>query len=183
MDFSWVKQLADQANQLELERQDEERKRIAREKRLAAATTPFNEKLYMLLNMCCDEFNKHCMFANLRVTITRFQQKTRMPPGDPQLVVPEEISYFTFTRKTWLYGVRGINGIVEFVQFPVSEGAGGLNLKLDELGIDARYTLTAKEDEDSKEVIWTLNEELMDGPKLVSLCQAFFSEFIHATNE
>lgn len=187
MDFSWVKQLADQANQIEVEKQNAHRKKLEDDRLNALATVPFVEKLFMLLQAFAEEFNKHSMFPNLRVTVTRLIKKTKGSYSD--LNIPsEEIAYFTFTRRNWMYGIRGINGIIEFVEFPVTEGAASLTMKLDELGVESTYTLIAKvqgdpQDVSKKQVVWTYNEDVMDGPKLISLCQHYFSEFVTRTND
>lgn len=185
MDFSWVRELAEQSIQVEMDRQEKERLRLEERRAVAAATVPFVEKLFMLLNTCAEEYNKHMHYPNLRVTMSRFQKKTKGAPygsNDPNFV-NEEIGYFTFTRRTWMFGVRGINGDIDFVEFPVTEGAGALSMKLDELGIDGRYKLKARVDHETKQVIWTMHDQLLDGPKLILLCQEFFSEFITRTNE
>jgi hypothetical protein len=187
VDFSWVKQLADQANQIEIDKQEGQRKKQEEERLGALATVPFIDKLYMLFQACSEEFNKHSMFPNLRVAVSRLNKKTKGSYSD--LSIPsEEIAYFTFTRRNWMYGIRGINGIVDFCEFPVTEGASSLTMKLDELGLEASYQLIAKvqgdpQDVSKKTVVWTYNDEIMDGPKLISLCQHYFSEFITRTND
>lgn len=187
VDFSWVKQLADQANQIEIDKQEGIRKKQEEDRLGALATVPFVDKLYMLFQACSEEFNKHSMFPNLRVAVSRLIKKTKGSYSD--LSVPsEEIAYFTFTRRNWMYGIRGINGSVEFCEFPVTEGAANLTMKLDELGLEASYQLLAKvqadpQDASKKAVVWTYNDETMDGPKLISLCQHYFSEFITRTND
>jgi hypothetical protein len=184
VDFSWVRELAEQANQLEVDRQEDERLKLEEARAVAVATIPFVEKLYMLLNTCTEEFNKHMHYPHLRVTMSRFQKKTRGQPygGTDPNYVNEEIAYFTFTRRSWMFGVRGINGLIDFVEFPVTEGAGALNMKLDELGIEGVYKLKASLDRENKQVLWTMHEQLLDGPKLILLCQDFFSTFIQRTN-
>ena len=184
VDFSWVRQLAEQSNQHELDKQAKERQRQEEERLKAMATLPFVDKLFMLFQACCEEFNKHTMFAELRVTVSRITKKSKGPDSQ----IPDEIAYFTFTRKSWMYGVRGINGTIEFVELPVTEGAGSLNMKLDEIGVDSNTKLLAKvegdpQDVKKKQVVWTLNDEIMDGPKLIGLCQNYFSEFIRKTND
>lgn len=184
MDFSWVRQLADQSNQYEIDKQDKERRRQEDERLKAMATGPFVDKLFMLYQACCEEFNKHCMFQDLRVTLSRLTRKSR----GPDAAVPDEIAYFTFTRKSWMYGIRGINGSVEFIELPVTEGAASLTMKLDELGVDSSVKLIAKIEGDpmdmkKKQVVWTLNDQVMDGPKLISVSQNYFSEFVKRTNE
>ncbi|MBX9690302.1 MAG: hypothetical protein K2X27_26550 [Candidatus Obscuribacterales bacterium] len=187
MDFSWVRQLAEQSNQHELDRQEKERQRLEDEQLLALATVPFVEKFYMLFQAYCDEFNKHAIFPGLRVSIGRLSKRSKGPYEVGALSF-EEISYFTFTRKGWMYGIRGINGSIEFVKFPVSEGAASLNMKLDEMGADVVYKLNGKiegeaTDIKSKQVVWMLNDTPMPGPHLTDLCQRFFVDFVSRTNE
>jgi len=184
VDFSWVRQLAEQSNQHEIDKQDKERRRIEDERLKAFATVPFVDKMYMLFQACCEEFNKHSMFPELRITVSKITKKSR----GVETPNPEEIAYFTFTRQSWMYGVRGINGVVEFVELPVTEGASSLNMKLDELGLDSSIKLVASIEGDpmdmrKKQVIWTLRDEIMDGPKLITVCQNYFTEFVKRTNE
>lgn len=184
MDFSWVRQLAEQSNQYELDKQAQERQKKEEERMQANATVPFVDKLFMLFQACCEEFNKHSMFQELRVSVSRLTKKSKGPDAP----TPDEIAYFTFTRKSWMYGVRGINGVVEFVELPVTEGAGSLNMKLDEIGCESKTKLLAKVEGDpmdvkKKQVVWTLNDEIMDGPKLIGLCQNYFSDFVKRTND
>ncbi|MBY0357639.1 MAG: hypothetical protein K2W82_06525 [Candidatus Obscuribacterales bacterium] len=185
MDFSWVKQLAEQTNQFEISKQEEERRRLEERRLAALATVPFTEKLHVFFRACCEEFNNYCMFPDSRINLGRLEKKGKgQKYSDDLHEEPMEIAYFTFCRKSWLYGIRGINGIVEFVQLPVTEGAGALAFKLDELGLDSRYKLEAKIDSSgNKNVLWRLNEEVMDGSKIEALCQHYFSDFIKATNE
>lgn len=185
MDFSWVRELAEQSIQIEMDRQEKERQLLEERRAVAAATIPFVEKLYMLLNTCTEEFNKHMHYPTLRVTMSRFQKKTKGAPygTNDTNFVNEEIGYFTFTRRDWMFGVCAINGDVDFVEYPVTEGAAALNMKLDELGIDGRYKLKAVLDQETKQVMWTMHEQLLDGPKLILLCQEFFSEFVNRTND
>lgn len=188
MDFSWVRQLAEESNQYEQDKQEKERIRQEEERLVALATVPFVEKLFMLVQAFCEEFNKHSVYPDLRINMSRLTKKSKAPYGENLQIQPEEISYFTFTRKSWMFGIRGINGIVEFVEFPVTEGAASLAMRLDELGVDSNYKLIARVEIDAldpqkKQVIWTLKDELMDGPKLISLCQHYFSDFAKRTND
>lgn len=184
MDFSWVRQLAEESNQHELDKQENERQKQENERLMALATVPFVEKLFMLFQACSEEFNKHYMFPELRVAMSRLSKKAKgtFPEDD-------EIAYFTMTRQTTMVGVRGINGTVEFIrEFPVTAGAASLSMRLDELGVDGKYILSAKIELDAldnkkKQVLWVLNDEVMDGPKLITLCQQYFSDFIKASND
>lgn len=185
MDFSWIKQLAEETNQLEISRQEEERRQLEEQRLIALATVPFTEKLYTLLRTCCEEFNKFCMFPDSRINVSKLEKKSKLGSYTNDLhEQAHEVAYFTFARKSWLYGLRGINGVVDFVQIPTTEGAQGLSLKLDEMGVDSRYKLEARIDPaNSKTIVWYLQQETMDGNKLVSLCQRYFCDFIQTTNE
>lgn len=73
-------------------------------------------------------------------------------------------------------------------QEKVTEGAGLLTMKLDELGVDSSVKLIASVEGDpmdmqKKEIVWTLRDEITDGPKLITVCQNYFTEFIKRTNE
>jgi len=181
VDFSWVKQLAEQSNQQELQRQEKERN--AREdKRLAAlATVPFVEKIFVLIQTCTDEFNKHCMFPNLRIVNSRLTKWSKTPdvPG----AEPDEVAYFMFARTQYMYGIRGVNGLVEFVELPVTDTSSSLNMRLHELGIDASKTFEAELDPATRAIVWKMNGRPLDGPAIISTCQQYFSEFISRTNE
>ena len=54
MDFSWVRQLAEESNQHELNKQELERRKKEDELMTALATVPFVDKLFMLLQACCE---------------------------------------------------------------------------------------------------------------------------------
>lgn len=186
MELSWIKQLADDSNQSEAEKQENERRKNEEERLKALATVPFVEKLFKLVQTWCDEFNKYSIYPDLRITMSRLTKKSK--GNDSPNASADEIAYFTFTRKSWMFGIRGINGIVEFVELPVTEGASALSMKLDELGVDSVYKLVArveidKNDAQKKQVLWTFKDEFMDGPRLGSLCQHFFTEFVKRTNE
>ena len=176
MDFSWVKQLADQANQQEISKQEEERKAKETRKKVAQATCPFVEKLFLLINTCSEEFNKHCMFQHLRVSGSKLYKRSRT--GPESTAEPDEVAYFTISRGSYMYGIRGMNGLVEFVEMPISEGSGIIAIKLDELGITASKTFVADLDLNSNEVIWKMDERPLNGPLIVSQCQQYFSDFI-----
>lgn len=188
MDFSWVRQLAEESNQHELDKLEKERLKLEEERLAAIATVPFVEKLFMLVQACCEEFNKHTMFPELRVLTGRLTKKSKGPYPEDIKVKADEVAYFVFTRKQLMCGIRGINGNVEFVEFPVSDGPSALGMKLDEASAEVRYKLVAKaelefEASKKRQIIWTYNDENMDGPKLISLCQHYFSEFIKRTND
>lgn len=187
MELSWIKQLADDSNQAEATKQEDERRKKEEERLVAFATVPFVEKLFKLVQSWCEEFNKYSMYPELRVTVSRLTKKTRGPQFEGTGPL-DEVGYFTFTRKSWMFGIRGINGTVDFCQLPVTEGAASLSMKLDELGVDSVYKLVAKVESDKsdvqkKQVLWTLNDEVMDGPRLGLLCQHFFTDFVKRTND
>ncbi len=190
MDFSWVKQLAEQSNQHELNKQEKERRRIEDEHLTAMATIPFVEKLFLLVNACCDEFNKHAMFQDLRVTISRGVTKKSRAPYDLSLGhQPEEKAFFSFARRNSMFGIRGVNGVVEFVdKVQVSDMQSALSMRLDEMSVGAAYKLQAIVEGDpmdvrKRSVIWTYKESNLDGPALMSLCQHYFSDFIKSTDD
>ncbi len=190
MDFSWVKQLAEQSNQNEISKQEKEWKRIEDERMTALATIPFVEKLFMLMNACAEEFNKHSQFSQLNVTISRSVSKKTNAPYDPSyLGQPDEKAYFSFARKNSMFGIRGINGVVEFVdEIQVSDMASALSMRLDEMSVGSAYKLVAKVEGDpmdirKKQVVWTYKDAGLDGPALMSLCQHYFSDFIKRTDD
>jgi hypothetical protein len=189
VDFSWVKQLADQSNQHELEKQEQERRKLENERLVALATVPFVEKLFKLLQACCEEFNKYCMYPELRVMMSRGVNKRARGAYDNASSILDENAYFSFARRNSMYGIRGTNGIIEFVDdIQVSDAASSINLRLNEMSAGVIYKLVAKVEGDpmdmsKKNVVWTLNDETMDGPMLITLCQHYFSGFIKRTDD
>ena len=181
MDFSWVKQLAEQSNQAELARQEKDRNDRETKRQTALATVPFVEKIYVLVQTCTEEFNKHCMFPHLRVTTSKLQKRSKTP--DTVGAEPDEVAYFTFARTSYMYGIRGMNGVVEFVELPITDVSSALGIKLDELGMQASKTMVASLDAQTGKVGWSHNSRVLDGPAIISLCQQYFSEFIAKTNE
>lgn len=180
MDFSWVKQLADQSNKMEMARQEKERRDKEDKKTIAMATVPFVEKLYVVINGATEEFNKHCMFPHLRVTIGKPYKHSKT--GEEPTAEPDEVAYFGFIRCGYLYGIRGINGAVEFIQMPVGD-VSALNLKLHELGVSATERLEAEVDKETRKIRWLLNGNPVDGPTIIALCQRFFVDLIEKTND
>lgn len=179
LDFSWVKQLADQSNQIEIARQDRDRRQKEDKKLTAVATVPFVEKLHVVIMGATDEYNKHCMFPHLRVTTGKLYKHSKT--GEEPTAEPDEVAYFGFVRNGYLYGIRGINGIVEFIQMPVGDNS-ALSLKLHELGVTALRTLQAQVDPETRKIRWTMDGAPMDGPGIVTLCQKFFIDLIEKTN-
>lgn len=189
MELGWIKELADDSNQREIEKQEKERRLQEEERMRAMQTIPFVEKLYKLIQTWCEEFNKHMMFGDLRINLSRLTKRSRAPYNEatPTGAI-EEVAYFSFNRKQWMFGVRGTNGVVEFIEMPTTDGGSSFSMRLDELGLDSVYRLETRVDGDpmdmqKKNIVWTLKDGVMDGPKLGSLCQHFFSDFIKRTND
>ena len=189
MDFSWVRQLAEESNQHEIDKQENLRRKLEDERQMALATVPFVEKLFMLVQACCDEYNKHTMFQDLRVIISRGITKKSKGTYENLLSPNDENAFFSFARRNSMYGIRGTNGVVEFVDsVQVSDVSSSLSLRLDEMSVGVAYKLVAKTEGDpldlnKKSVVWTLKDEIMDGPKLINLCQHYFSEFVKRTDD
>lgn len=184
MDFSWVKELAEQSNVLEEGRRAKDRAEKEDQRTVALATAPFVEKLYHLFNTCGDEFNKFVNYNQLRVTTTRVQKKVKgtINPEDPELSYPEEVAYFIFSRGDWTYGVRGGRGAVEFIEFPNAGGGPNLSLRLDETAVAPSRKLIATIDSATGQIVWSSEEGPVDGPAIVSICRDYFRDFIEKTN-
>jgi hypothetical protein len=180
VDFSWVKQLAEQTNQLETHRQDRDRRAKEDSKTVALATNPFVEKLHLVINGATEEFNKHCIYPQLRVQTSKLYKHSKT--GPEPTAEPDEVSYFTFYRKGYMYGIRGVNGIVEFVQVPVGDSLSSFSIKLHEMGVTPTKSMTAEIDPDTRKIRWKMDGVPLDGPQIVSMCQKFFVDFIEQTN-
>ena len=180
MDFSWVRQLAENSNQQELARQDKERRDKANKQTLGKATVPFVEKLFVVINGACEEFNKHCMFPELRITVSKLYKHSKTPP-EPT-AEPDEVAYFTFARMGYLFGIRGMNGTVEFLQLPVGDTLNMATVKLHEMPIAANKSLIAELEPETQKIRWLQNGNPVDGAAIVSLCQQFFIDLIEQTN-
>lgn len=184
VDFSWVKNLADESNQKEVDRQNAERRVKAEHRQEAVATTPLVEKLFLLISACSDEYNKYVKYQHLRVSVTRVQKRSHGTEnaGDAELAYTDEASYFTFSRNSWTYAIRGHNGVVEFLELPSGTGGSMLNYKIDEAAIAPNRKLTATFDGGSQQVVWKDNGQIVDGPRIISICQEYFVDFIQKTN-
>ena len=130
------------------------------------------------------------MFHDLRVSIGKSISKKTKAGSYESLDTPlEESAYFAFARRNAMYGIRGINGTVEFVDsIQVSDVSSALTMRLDEMSVTVAYKLVAKVESDpldisKRTVVWTMNDEVMDGPKLINLCQHYFREFVKRTND
>lgn len=183
MDLSWIKLLAEESNQSEISRQERLRREEEERKMVAAATPPFVEKMHRLIDTYAQEFNQHCMFPELRITVSKLQKRNRgATSGYSQANNPiDEVAYFTFTRTHWLFGVKGINGIIEFIEIPVTEGAAAMTYRLDEMGLAATKTLVATIDPDTDKPVWSLDGHTLDAPAIYSLCEWYFRDFIERT--
>lgn len=183
MDFSWVKELADAANQGEEAKKIRARREKEDRKVLAYATGPFVEKLYLVILTASDEFNKYVNYSHLKVEVTRVQKRIKSTAyaDEPELAYPEESSYFTFSRNQWTYGIRGINGLVEFVEFPTAGGS--LGFRLDEVNVNPSRKLTAELDPSKQQIIWRYRDDILDGRGIGNLCKEYFREFIERSNE
>ena|GEM_PF-2107170 len=184
VDFSWVKNLADESNKKEVDRLNSERQEKSEHRQEAVATTPLVEKLYLLISACSDEFNKYVNYQHLRVSVTRVQKRSHGTANadDAELAYADEASYFTFARNSWTYAIRGQNGVVEFLELPSGTGGTILNYKIDEAAIAPNRKLMANFDKGSQQVVWKENGQIVDGPKIISICQEYFVDFIQKTN-
>ncbi|SRR5579875_308196 len=183
MDFSWVKDLAEQSNQKELARRERLRRQSERDKQVALATAPFVEKLHLVVSACAEEFNKFIQFPELRVTAGRVQKRLQrtVNENDPELAYPEEATSFGFSRCDWTYGIRGCRGEVEFIEVPTSGGA--LSVRLDEVGATPSRKFVAHLDEDGQQIVWKQDGQVMDGQAIMTICRDYFREFIERTNK
>jgi hypothetical protein len=173
-----VKQLAEQANQTEIARQERERREREDKKTVALATCPFVEKLHLVIAGATEQFNKHCMFPQLRVTASKLYKHSKT--GEEPTAKPDEVAYFTFSRLGHMYGIRGINGVVEFVTIPVGDTT--YNIKLHEMSVPAVKEMHAELEPDTRKIRWVTKGSPLDGPAIVSMCQKFFIELIERTN-
>lgn len=184
MDFSWVKGLADEANQKEEARQADLRQEKLDQRQLAFATVPFVEKLQLLITACAEEFNKYIQYQHLQVTTTRLQKRNKsiMYKEDPNLAYPEESGSFSFSRGNWTYAIRGSNGVVEFIEIASAGNTSAFGYKLDEININPSRRFIAHLDKRSNQVVWTCDDQVLDGSSIVLMCKDFFKEFIERTS-
>lgn len=180
MDLSWVKELADQSNELEMTRQEMQRKQKLQEKQISLATSPFVEKLHVLLSAFTEEFNKHTHYGDLKIVASSLIKRTQgvANRNDQELTYPEEFSGFSIRRKDWIFGVKGLKGSVEFVEIP----AIGPQVNLEDAGGTLWKKFVAEVDANSSQIVWKRNDEVVDGQKIVATCQEYFKEFIERTN-
>jgi hypothetical protein len=182
MDFSWVKDLAEQANKVEEDRRAQKRCETEREKQLAVSTAPFIEKLHLVVSTCAEEFNKYVHYNGGKVLTTRVQKRVKrtINEKDAELSYPEEATYFAITRKDWTYGIRGCAGQVEFIELP--SGGEPLSVRLDEVGATPSRKLVAYVDETSQKIGWKQDDKVVDGQEIMSICRDYFRELIERTN-
>lgn len=183
MDFSWVKQLADNSNRVEQERREKKRRDTEQERQLALATSPFIDKLYLVLSTCVEEFNKHMNFSPGKVAVTRVQKRVKrtVNESDPELSYSEESTFFAFSRKDWTYGIRGCAGHVEFIEMPTTGGP--LTVRLDEIGATPSRKLVGYLDEEAQQIGWKQDDRVVDGQGIMSICKDYFREFIERTDQ
>ncbi len=184
MDLSWVRALAEQSNVKQEERAAEQVRQKEEERQVALSTAPFVEKLHLLIATCAEEFNKYIQYQGLRVATTRVQKRVKRTCNaeNPALTYDEEISSFTFARGDWTFGVRGVNGAVEFLELPSKMGGGGLEFRFEEAGTTPSHKLVAVLDKPTQQILWMYNERIMDGEAIISLCREYFMVFIQRTN-
>jgi hypothetical protein len=182
MDFSWVKDLADEANRVEKDRRDKQRRECERDKQLALATAPFVEKLHLVVSTCAEEFNKYVNYSRGKVLASRIQKRIRrtVNENDQELSYPEEATFFTFNRKDWTFGVRGCAGLVEFIEIPTTGES--MSARLDELGATPSRKLEAYLDEATQRVGWKESGKVVDGQEIMTICKNYFKDFIEKTN-
>jgi hypothetical protein len=182
MDFSWVKDLAEKDNQKVYDKKEQERVEKQRKQEQSVVTSPLVEKIYLLISTMTDEFNKYVQFGHLKIATTRIQKRQRNAGKSKSDEEQEEVSSFTFSRCNWLFGVRGHGGIIEFLELPGVEG-GSMGFKFDEASVAPSYKLVAKHDDTGEQVMWTLDDKVMDGQAIVLLCKDYFRGFIEKTSE
>lgn len=182
VDFSWVKDLAEQANQVETQRREQFRRENERARQLALATAPFVEKLHLVISTCADEFNKYIQSAKGKVAASRVQKRVKRTVNehDAELAYQEESSFFAFSRKDWVFGIRGCAGVVEFIEMPTSGEP--LSVRLDEVGATPSHKLEAYVDEATNQIGWKQGATVVDGQAIMSVCRSYFKDFIERTN-
>ncbi|MBI4534409.1 MAG: hypothetical protein HY711_10740 [Candidatus Melainabacteria bacterium] len=184
MDLSWIKELAERANEQALVREKQQQRDMEIQHHLAAATGPFVDKLFVMLAACAEEFNKYVRDPDLKVVVARVQKRTKSGSSShgPEADYSEEISFFSFARKEWTFGVRGSNGLVEFLELPGRSGGWMLGYRMDEAAVSPSHVLAARFDEFSQHIVWLRDSHVMDGRDIIVLCQDYFKEFIERTN-
>jgi hypothetical protein len=181
-EFSWIKDLADQANVRQEQRQDVDRKQKEHQKLAAQSTGGFVDKLHQFFSGCAMEFNKHVKYDGLRMRYSRVIKRTKGVANAeiPDLSYPEESYSFTFARRDWTYGIRGLSGLVEFIEMPTSDSS--LSVNVDELGIPPSRKLEAEYDEKAEKVIWKYEGQRVNADQLLAICRDYMKEFIERTN-
>ena len=184
MDFSWVKQLAEQSNMTAELKFQKERADKTQQRQLALATTPFVEKLHRVLETCAEEFNKYIQYQHLRCYAGKLQKRAQgvANANDAQLTYQEESASFQLTRGDWIYGVRGTDGVVEFLELPTTAGS-TFSIRLEETGVTPSRKLIASLEKETEQIVWLRDGQIMDGQAIVALCRDYFREFIERSNE
>jgi hypothetical protein len=181
-EFSWIKDLADDANVRQEQRREVDRQEKERLKQVALATGGFVERLHQFFSTCSLEFNKHVKYEGLKMRCSRVTKRTKgtANPEIPDLSYPEESFSFTFTRRDWTFGIRGLTGLVEFLEMPTGDSS--LSVNIDEVGMPPSRKLQAQYDSASDKVVWTHNGSRVNADQLLALCREYIKEFIERTN-
>jgi hypothetical protein len=181
-EFSWIKDLADDANVRQEGRRESDRQEKIQQKQVALATGGFVDRLHQFFNTCSMEFNKHIKYDHLKMRCSRVIKRTKGTANAeiPELSYPEESFSFTFARRDWTFGVRGLSGVVEFIEMPTSDSS--LSVNIDEVGIPASRKLQAEWDQANEKVVWKYEGSRVNADQLLAICREYIKEFIERTN-
>ena len=94
----------------------------------------------------------------------------------------KESGSFSFSRGNWTYAIRGSNGVVEFIEIASAGNTSAFGYKLDEININPSRRFIAHLDKRSNQVVWTCDDQVLDGSSIVLMCKDFFKEFIERTS-
>ena len=181
-EFSWLKDMAEDANVRQEQRREVDRKEKENQKKIAYATGGFVDQLHQFFSGCAIEFNRHVKYESLKMRCSRVVKRTKgtANPEIPDLSYPEESSSFTFSRRDWTFGIRGLTGLVEFLEMPTGDSS--LSTNIDEVGMAPSRKLEGEYDEASDKVVWTHNGTRVNKDQIVALCREYLKEFIERTN-
>ncbi len=182
MDLDWLKELAEQSNDAELKRLEQQRIEKLHKRQLALSTTPHMEKIYLVISRFCEEFNRHIHYQPLKIAVSGLHKKVKGTANahDEELAYAEESCHFSFTRGEWTFGVRGLNGEIEFVE--TANAASGMRVSLDEAGSTPTRKLVAYLDNGTKRVVWKRDGLELNNESTIALLREFFVDFIERTN-
>jgi hypothetical protein len=181
-EFSWIKDLADQANVRQEQRSEVDRRSKEQQKQVALATGGFVERMHQFFSTCAVEFNKHVKYDGLKMRCSRVTKRTKGTANAdiPGLSYPEESHFFTFARRDWTFGIRGLSGAVEFIEMPTSDSS--LSVNIDEVGIPPSRRLDGEYDTNSDKVVWKYQNQRVNADQLLAICREYIQEFIERTN-